>query len=83
MRAIVFNPSIRGMIGCVSIPFAVVFAFAVYPMASLGYSKGIYQSKAEAEQRADEIGCKSVHQNNGNWMPCADERELHRQFRKQ
>jgi hypothetical protein len=24
-----------------------------------------------------------VHQNNGKWMPCADERELHRQLRKQ
>jgi len=83
MRAIVFNPSIRRMIGWASFPFAVVFALAVYPMASLGHSKGIYQSKAEAEQRAGEIGCKSVHQNNGNWMPCADERELHRQLRKQ
>ena len=52
-------------------------------MASLGHSKGIYQSKAEAEQRASEIGCETVHQNNGKWMPCADERELHRQLRKQ
>jgi hypothetical protein len=28
------------------------------------------------------IGCNTVHQNNGKWMPCADERELHRQPRK-
>ena len=83
MRANVFNASITRMIGWGSIPFAVGFAFAVYPMASLGHSKGIYQSKAEAEQRAGEIGCKSVHQNNGNWMPCANERELHRQLCKQ
>ncbi|MGB1022134.1 MAG: hypothetical protein ACPGXW_04875 [Synechococcus sp.] len=27
--------------------------------------------------------CTTVHQNNGKWMPCADERELHRQLRKQ
>ena len=67
----------------VSIPFAVVIALVLCPMASLGHSKGIYQSKAEAEQRAGEIGCKSVHQNNGKWMPCANERELHRQLRKQ
>ena len=83
MRGIVFNPSITRMMGCVSIPFAVVAAIATYPMASLGHSKGIYQSKADAEQRAGEIGCTTVHQNNGNWMPCADERELHRQLRKQ
>ena len=35
------------------------------------------------EERAAEIGCASVHENNGRWMPCADERELHRQLRKQ
>ena len=83
MRANVFNASITRVIGWVSIPFAVVVAFALYPMASLGHSKGIYQSKPDAEKRAREIGCKSVHQNNGKWMPCADEQALHRQLRKQ
>ncbi|MEJ6826983.1 MAG: DUF3721 domain-containing protein [Synechococcus sp. ArSW.bin.68] len=65
------------------LPFVVVLTFAAYPLASLGHSKGIYQSKADAEKRANEIGCVTVHQNNGKWMPCADERELHRQLRKQ
>ena len=82
MRVII-NPSISRAIGGISIPFAVCFAFAVYPMASLGHSKGIYQTKADAEKRAGELGCKSAHQNNGKWMPCANERELHRQLRKQ
>ena len=82
MRVII-NHSITWLIGWVSIPFAVGFAFAVYPMASLGHSKGLYQTKADAEKRAGELGCKSVHQNNGKWMPCANERELHRQLRKQ
>ena len=35
-----------------------------------------------AHARAEEIGCSTVHQNNGKWMPCADEQELHRQLRK-
>ena len=82
MRVII-NPSITRAIGGLSIPFAVGFAFAVYPMASLGHSKGLYQTKADAEKRAGEIGCKSLHQNNGKWMPCADEQALHRQLRKQ
>ncbi len=34
-------------------------------------------------QRATELGCASVHQNNGRWMPCSDEAELHRMLRKQ
>ena len=83
MRVIVFNTSITRMISWISIPCAVIAAFAVYPMDSLAHSKGIYLTKADAERRAAEIGCKSVHQNNGKWMPCADERELHRQLRKQ
>ena len=50
---------------------------------SRAHSRGVYNTEAEAQIRAQQIGCKMVHQNNGKWMPCADERELHRQLRKQ
>ena len=50
---------------------------------ALAHGKGLYSTEAEAQARAVEIGCKTVHQNNGKWMPCADERELHQQLRKQ
>ena len=50
---------------------------------ALAHSKGLYATEAEARQRAEEIGCNTVHENNGRWMPCADERELHQQLRKQ
>ena len=43
----------------------------------------MYDNEAEAMSRAVEIGCSTVHQNNGRWMPCSDERELHQQMRKQ
>ena len=66
-----------------SIPFVVVLALAAYPLAGLAHGKGLYSTEAEAQARADEIGCTTVHQNNGKWMPCADERELHQQLRKQ
>ena len=66
-----------------SIPFVVVLALAAYHLAGLGHGKGLYSTEAEAQARADDIGCTSVHQNNGKWMPCADERELHQQLRKQ
>ena len=49
----------------------------------LAHGKGLYATKPEALQRAAEIGCSSVHENSGRWMPCADERELHQQLRKQ
>ena len=53
------------------------------PLSSEAHSTGIYKSEAEAKQRAAELGCDSVHQNNGRWMPCSDEAELHRMLRKQ
>ena len=51
--------------------------------SALAHGKGLYSTEAEAQARADDIGCTSVHQNNGKWMPCEDERELHQQLRKQ
>ena len=50
---------------------------------ALAHGKGLYSTEAEAQAQADDIGCTSVHQNNGKWMPCEDERELHQQLRKQ
>ena len=60
-----------------------VFALLVNPMPGMTHSKGLYATEAKALQRAAEIGCSSVHKNNGRWMPCTDERELHQQLRKQ
>jgi hypothetical protein len=82
VKAITFNAFTPRMMGCISISFALIAAFVVHPMASHAHGKGIYPSKAVAQQRASVIGCNTVHQNNGKWMPCADERELHRQLRK-
>ena len=60
-----------------------VLALLVIPTSGMTHSKGLYATEVEARQRAAEIGCDSVHENNGRWMPCADERELHQQLRKQ
>jgi hypothetical protein len=47
------------------------------------HPKGLYQSQAEAEQRARELGCKGTHQNNGLWMPCSGEAMLHKELREE
>ena len=60
-----------------------VMASLMSPTPGLTHGKGLYATEAEAQRRAAEIGCTSVHKNNGRWMPCADERELHQQLRKQ
>ena len=38
---------------------------------ALATAKGSTPPEAEAQQQAAEIGCASVHENNGRWMPCA------------
>jgi hypothetical protein len=53
------------------------------PLPVQAHRKGIYASEAEAFRQANKIGCTEVHENNGRWMPCADERELHQQMRRQ
>ena len=60
-----------------------VLALLVNTRPGMAHGKGLYDTEAEAQQRAAEIGCNSVHENNGRWMPCTDERELHKQLRKQ
>ena len=51
--------------------------------SGLTHGKGLYTTEAEAQQRAEQLGCSSTHQNNNRWMPCANEQELHQQLRKQ
>ena len=60
-----------------------VLALLVNTTTAMAHGKGLYATETEAKQRAAEIGCSSVHENNGRWMPCANERELHQQLRKQ
>ena len=60
-----------------------VLALLVNTTPGIAHGKGLYGTEAEARQRATEIGCSSIHENNGRWMPCTDERELHQQLRKQ
>ena len=60
-----------------------VLALLMNQTPGMAHGKGLYATEIEAQQRAAEIGCSSVHENKGRWMPCADERELHQQLRKQ
>ena len=60
-----------------------VLALLVNQPQGMAHAKGVYATEAEAQKRAAEIGCSRVHENNGRWMPCTDEGELHQQLRKQ
>lgn len=65
-----------------SLMFGAFFILSIVSQA-LAHGTGIYIAKNQAEKRAKELGCDSVHQNNGRWMPCDNEAELHRMLRKE
>ena len=75
------TPSARALQAGSGVLLLVVWLGA--PGAALAHAKGLYKTQAEAEQRAKQLGCQGTHQNNGHWMPCADEATLHRQLRQQ
>ena len=66
------------------IPIAFILSrFVFWSSPALAHGKGLYSTQAEAQARAEELGCTTSHQSNDRWMPCANEQELHRQLRKQ
>ena len=76
-------PNQRDITVVMNLITAVSVAIASSTSPAHAHRKGIYASEAEALTQAEKIGCTDVHQNNGRWMPCADERELHQQMRRQ
>ena len=55
----------------------------VLPAEASAHAKGLYKTKAEAEQRAKQLGCNGTHLNNGLWMPCSHEAQLHKELRQE
>ena len=50
--------------------------------SALAHMRGMYATKAEAEQRAVELNCKGTHAIGSLWMPCVNERALHEALQK-
>jgi hypothetical protein len=52
------------------------------PAPALAHMRGMFATKAEAEQRAAELKCKGAFAMGSLWMPCANERALHDALQK-
>ena len=48
------------------------------PAPVQAHMRGMFATKAEAEQRAAELKCKGVFAMGSLWMPCANEQVLHK-----
>jgi hypothetical protein len=76
-------PNQRNITTVMNLITVISIAITLSTSPAYAHRKGIYASEDEALTQAEKIGCTDVHQNNGRWMPCADERELHQQMRRQ
>ena len=59
--------------------FTLLFNFNHYSHAHM---KGTFSSEQEAINRSLELGCEGIHKNQDKWLPCENEKELHKYLRK-
>jgi len=48
---------------------------------SHAHMKGTYSTEQDALKKALELGCKGRHKNQEKWLPCKNEKELHKYLR--
>lgn len=56
----------------------VLAAWIGLTLPAQAHTRGLYATKQEAEKRAAELKCKGTFPMGTLWMPCANERALHK-----
>ena len=75
--------SFKSTTTCIKAIAIITSTFALNIEFAHAHGKGMYTTQAAAEARAKELNCEGTHENNGKWMPCRDEADLHKALRKQ
>ena len=57
------------------------FIFINLNFSSYAHMKGTFSTEKEAEKKSLELGCVGTHKNQDKWLPCENEKELHRYLR--
>ena len=58
------------------------FIFLNFNLSSNAHMKGTFSKEKDAEKESLKLGCKGIHKNQHKWLPCENEKELHRYLRK-
>ena len=53
-----------------------------FNIPSNAHLKGKFSNEKDAEKLSLELGCIGIHKNQDKWLPCENEKELHRYLRK-
>ena len=60
--------------------------FFLFPLNFNNYSnahmRGTFSSDQDAINRSLELGCEGIHKNKDKWLPCENEKELHKYLNK-
>ena len=46
------------------------------------HMRGTFSSEKEALEKSLKLGCKGTHMNQDKWLPCENEKELHKYLKK-
>ena len=58
------------------------FLFLNFNLSSNAHMKGTFSTKIDAEKESLKLGCEGIHKNQGKWLPCKNEKQLHKYLRK-
>ena len=58
------------------------FLFFNINLSSNAHIKGTFKMEKDAEKKSLELGCVGTHKNQDKWLPCENEKELHKYLRK-
>ena len=64
------------------IPIIFFYLFLNFNSFSYAHMKGTFSSENNAAKKSLELGCIGTHKNKGKWLPCENEKELHKYSRK-
>ena len=62
--------------------FAITLKIANFNNYLHSHMRGTFSSEKEAEDKSLELGCEGIHKNQEKWLPCKNEKELHKYLRK-
>ena len=57
------------------------FLFLNFNLSSPAHVKGTFSTEKKAAEKSLELGCVGTHKNKGKWLPCENEKELHKYLR--
>ena len=64
------------------IPIIYFYLFLNFNSFSYAHIKGTFPSEKNAAKKSLELGCIGTHKNKDKWLPCENEKELHKYLRK-